>query len=226
MGVEHYLYNKTNKKVFSLGKLICGIINEATEQTLEEEVLDWLNSKNIEESIDKENWAKEISEGILSTVGLGDDVAYFDDSSCQWENHLEYISDYVVAGSVYKDDDEIGKTIYDLFCHNKNKIEPYGLDCREEIAHRMLNATENAIEEAYQEVSMESTVRESVTRDYEFLKQKGNIIDYQIESIDVSDPREPKVVVNMTLNKPVDNIKFDFKIDDEEGFMESVIHNW
>lgn len=76
--------------------------------------------------------------------------------------------------------------------------------CREENA---LQKTEESIEKSHQEISMETTIKESVNRDFWWLKEKGRITDYQIESIDMSDLKEPKVVVTMVLNKPIGNIK-------------------
>ena len=123
MGVEHYIYNDSTKTVFSLGKLIGGnCVCESTPETLEQEVLWWWETKYIDEIIDTNKWAKDISQNILSTVGCGDSIKYFTDNS-DWEHELEKIKDYVVVGSVYGEDAYVGKTVYDLFCPYTKKVK-------------------------------------------------------------------------------------------------------
>jgi len=61
--------------------------------------------------------------------------------------------------------------------------------------------------------SLHTKVINDVKETYDILKQSGRILDYEIEEIDTSNPREPKAIVKLSLNKPVDNIKLDSIIE-------------
>lgn len=94
----------------------------------------------------------------------------------------------------------------------KELRENNGNDLGEILRNEMSKITESCVEDAYLQVSAEEAIFESVKRDMDFKKESGSINDYQIESIDVDGNGNPRVIVKMTLNKPVENIELDFKI--------------
>ena len=61
--------------------------------------------------------------------------------------------------------------------------------------------------------SLHTIVINDVKEAYDSLKQSGRILDYEIEEVDISNPKEPKAIVKISLNKPVDNIKLEFIIE-------------
>ena len=61
--------------------------------------------------------------------------------------------------------------------------------------------------------SLHTRLINDVKETYDILKQSGRVLDYEIEEIDTSNPKEPKAIVKIVLNKPVDNIKLEFKIE-------------
>lgn len=94
----------------------------------------------------------------------------------------------------------------------KELRENNGDDLGEILRNEMSKITDSCIEDAYLQVSAEEAMISSVKRDMDFKKENGSIIDYQIESIDEDENGNPRVIVNMTLNRPIENINLDFNI--------------
>lgn len=107
MGTLNYLVNHDKMQIFALGKALDAhtIASLCTETALFDHIFNRYQSKdfNLEDPLSR---ATLITESMVKTIGLTGNQGMTDASDCLFE---EYGS-YLVVGSVYDADEDVGKT--------------------------------------------------------------------------------------------------------------------